>query len=84
MEALHWHFLGKEPVKFDEPETVMSEQDFELEVMKGQQKLVVLDDLVLDVTAFASSHPGGRFVLERSNGKDISKYFHGGYSLEPL
>ena len=52
--------------------------------MKGQKKLVILDDLVLDVTAFASSHPGGRFVLEKSNGKDISKYFHGGYSLEPL
>ena len=23
-------------------------------------------------------------MLEKSNGKDISKYFHGGYSLEPL
>ena len=23
-------------------------------------------------------------MLEKNNGKDISKYFHGGYSFEPL
>ena len=45
---------------------------------------MILDDLVLDVTEFQWSHPGGRFLLERTNGRDISKYFHGGYSFEPL
>ena len=45
---------------------------------------MILDDLVLDVTEFAKSHPGGRFLIERNNRKDISKYFHGGYSFEPL
>ena len=52
-------------MKFYEPlNTIMSEDDFNLEVTKGKQKLVILDDLVLDVTSFAKSHPGGRFLLE--------------------
>ena len=42
-----------------------------------------MDDLVLDVTEFQSSHPGGKFLLEKNVGRDISKYFHGGYSFEP-
>ena len=37
----------------------------------------------MDVTLFANSHPGGRFLIERNAGKDISKFFHGGYNLEP-
>ena len=45
---------------------------------------MILDDLVLDVTLFANSHPGSKFVIDRNVGKDISKYFYGGYSLEPL
>jgi hypothetical protein len=44
----------------------------------------VLDNLVLDVTKFLDEHPGGKFSLEHNIGKDVSKYFHGGYSLENL
>ena len=62
----------------------MSEEEFAMEVQKDRQKLVILDDLVLDVTSFAGSHPGGRFLIERNIGRDISKYFHGGYSFEPM
>ena len=46
------------------------------------RKLVILDELVLDVGSFISRHPGGRFALENNIGRDISKFFHGGYSLE--
>ena len=84
METLHQMFLAREPVKFNEALNTMSDEEFQMEVQKGRQKLVILDDLVLDVTNFANSHPGGRFLIERNIGKDISKYFHGGYSLEPL
>ena len=38
---------------------------------------------MLDVTKFANSHPGGRFLIEKNKGKDISKFFHGGYNYEP-
>ena len=29
-----------------------------------------------------SNHPGGKFVINQNIGRDISKFFHGGYSLE--
>lgn len=40
----------------------------------------MLDDLVLDVSAFLDTHPGGRVVLERNLGKDVSRFFYGGYA----
>ena len=43
---------------------------------------MVLDDFVLDVKRFMGEHPGGRFSLEHNIGRDVSKFFHGGYSLE--
>ena len=30
------------------------------------------------------NHPGGTFTLKHNIGKDISKFFHGGYSLENM
>lgn len=62
----------------------MTIQEFEDAVADGKRKLVILDDLVLDVTQFANSHPGGRFLIEANNGRDISKFFYGGYNYEPL
>lgn len=62
----------------------MTDKEFEMEVRKGVKKLVILDDLILDITNFTNSHPGGRFLLEKNTGRDISKYFHGGYSYEPI
>ena len=49
--------------------------------MQGEQ-LVILDEYALDVKDFISKHPGGRFVIQHSIGRDISKYFYGGYSLD--
>mmetsp|Transcript_14914 Transcript_14914/g.20212 ORF Transcript_14914/g.20212 Transcript_14914/m.20212 type:complete len:172 (+) Transcript_14914:377-892(+) len=83
MEVWHQVFLAKQPVRFNEPLNTMSDEEFQMEVQKGKQKLLLLDDLVLDVTLFANSHPGGRFLIEKNVGKDISKYFYGGYSYEP-
>ena len=82
-EVSHQLYLRQE-IKFNEPLNTMSDEEFQMEVQKGKQKLVILDDLVLDVTQFAGSHPGGRFLLEKNVGKDISRYFYGGYSYEPL
>ena len=80
LEALHQHFLMKAPVPFSEPLNVMSVEEFRKE--SELKKLVILDDLVLDVSEFVNAHPGGRFLLERNSGRDISKFFYGGYSLE--
>jgi hypothetical protein len=45
-------------------------------------KLVILDDMVLDVRNFRWEHPGGQFLIDFHIGRDISKYFYGGYVLE--
>lgn len=59
----------------------MSVEQFEEELEKGKM-LVILDDLILDVSQFYKCHPGGKFVIEHTVGTDIAKFFYGGYSLE--
>ena len=59
----------------------MSPLEFQQAIVNGR-KLVILDEFVLDVSKFIDYHPGGRFVLMQNIGRDISKFFHGGYSLE--
>lgn len=59
----------------------MTVEQFNAAVASGS-KFVILDDLVVDVGAFINHHPGGRFVLTHNIGRDISKFFYGGYNLE--
>lgn len=59
----------------------MSTDEFEVAVEKGAT-YVILDEFVLDVGSFIKEHPGGSFVLKHNIGRDISKFFYGGYSLE--
>lgn len=40
--------------------------------------------MVLDVGPYLDRHSGGRFALEANIGRDVSKYFYGGYSLENI
>ncbi len=42
---------------------------------------MVLDEMVINVTEYIENHPGGKEVLEHNVGRDISKFFYGGYSL---
>jgi cytochrome b involved in lipid metabolism len=41
-----------------------------------------LDDLILDISKYQFYHPGGAFLLKYNIGRDISKFFYGGYQLE--
>lgn len=59
----------------------MNRSEFDGAIKRGQ-KFVILDNLVIDVREYISQHPGGRFVLNHNVGRDISKFFFGGYSLE--
>jgi len=81
-EFLHRSFISKDYeyiVKKNTPN--FSPADFNEQLLVGK-KLVVLDDLVLDMTKYIDYHPGGKFVLNVNNGRDISKFFYGGYALE--
>ena len=68
-------------VPFKKVAATMTRQQFEKAVANGD-KLVILDDMVLDINKFIPQHPGGKFVLEHTIGRDISKFFYGGYNLE--
>jgi cytochrome b involved in lipid metabolism len=48
---------------FKIPEKIIRIEEFEERVAGGEQ-LVLLDDLVLDVTQYQWNHPGGRFVIQ--------------------
>jgi len=61
----------------------MTEDEFYAITRKGKRHLLLLDDLVIDGTDYAPYHPGGKFIIERTRGTDISKFFYGGYNLEP-
>lgn len=50
--------------------------------IKNRDKLLVLDDLVLDVTNYIFDHPGGPMLIDSNVGRDISKFFYGGYQME--
>lgn len=51
-------------------------------MLKQGRCLVILDDMILDVKMFLDDHPGGKFSLMNNIGRDISKFFYGGYSME--
>eukprot|EP00347_Sterkiella_histriomuscorum_P024123 403332230 len=80
LEGIYYRFQMNE-TNFVDPKNTISRADFKKRVAGGEQ-LVVVDDLVLDVSRFKLSHPGGKFVLDYNVGRDISKFFYGGYTLE--
>ena len=59
----------------------MTLKEFE-DRIEGGEELVIIDDLVLNVGKFKSEHPGGKFLLEHNVGRDISKFFYGGYYMD--
>jgi Cytochrome b5-like Heme/Steroid binding domain/Eukaryotic cytochrome b561 len=79
-EACYRLMLSKED-PFRKVDQSMTIAEFE-EAVKAGKKYVVLDEYVLDVEPFLAYHPGGKFVLSHNIGMDVSKFFHGGYSLE--
>lgn len=60
----------------------MTIDDFNKKMKSESKKYVILDDLVLDIENYMENHPGGKFLLEHNIGRDISKFFYGGYSLD--
>lgn len=79
-EVLHQLRLRRQP-EFNSSKTLVTHHEF-LEKIKKGEKLVILDDMVVDISGFLLTHPGGRFALQHNIGRDISKFFYGGYTLE--
>jgi cytochrome b involved in lipid metabolism len=55
-----------------------------MEMVESGHQVAVIDDLVVDMEKYYFYHPGGKFVLSQNVGRDISKYFHGAFSLENM
>jgi len=49
--------------------------------VKAGKQLVIFDNLVLNLDGYYWRHPGGKFNLTHNYGRDISKFFFGGYNL---
>ena len=81
-EIYYQIFKFLKPDPFTDPKEIMTVKDFTHRVVLEGQKLVILDDLVLEVADYMDNHPGGRFLLEHNIGRDISKFFYGGYGLD--
>jgi len=64
---------------YDKP--LITEEEFETRIKNGE-KLVILDNMVIDISSYAYNHPGGAFLLEYNVGRDISKFFYGSYALD--
>jgi cytochrome b involved in lipid metabolism len=60
---------------------VITSEEFEMRLSKGEE-LCILDDMVIIVSNFKYEHPAGRFLVEHNIGRDISKFFYGGYAME--
>lgn len=80
LEYRHQKFLAMEE-SFVKVQKNMTIHEFEEAVARGDQ-LVIVDEFVLDIGPFTKHHPGGQFVIKHNIGQDVSKFFHGGYSLE--
>jgi len=48
------------------------------EIMREGYKLIVINDIVHDVTDFVDEHPGGKAIIESAVGKDGTRQFTGG------
>lgn len=70
----------KTPTKYDGKSLVLTSKEVEKQISEGKS-LVIFDNLVLDLNGFERLHPGGKFNLTHNLGRDISKFFFGGYSL---
>ena len=71
---------GPSRLEFSDGIKVIPVDEFEKMVENGR-KLVIIDNYVLDLGEWSGFHPGGKFTIEKTVGRDISKFFYGGYQL---
>jgi hypothetical protein len=74
-----YHF-DKLPANWKKNLVSYTPDKLEYEVEIGHP-LVVFDQFVLNCGWFEKIHPGGRFTINKNYGRDISKFYYGGYVL---
>lgn len=83
LEGWYQFKLRKRRVKIGGESLVITLNDFTHRLKKGE-RLAIFDEFVINLEDYIYSHPGGEKVLIRNIGRDISKFFYGGYALGQL
>jgi hypothetical protein len=80
---INYRFMkkGEDEFEITPNHPTITEKEFDARIENGE-KLWILDELVLDVSQYVHQHPGGAFLLNHTVGRDISKFFYGGYALD--
>jgi len=69
-------------LKFESKKTLPTYTMEQIDAMiAAKREIVIIDNLVLDVHEYDGIHPGGKFVFQNNIGRDISKFFYGGYVM---
>ena len=76
-----YQIIKRRESPFKKTNNIISINEFYSRIRKGDY-LVILDDMVLDMSKFRWNHPGGNFTIEQNIGRDVSKFFYGGQMLE--
>jgi len=76
-----WRWRSSVEVSKKETKRSITLEEFSDLVHNQNKRLVILDNKVIDFGEYDDFHPGGKFVLRKNIGRDISKFFYGSYKL---
>ena len=76
-----WLWRSSVEVSKKESSRSIALEEFSDLVHNKKKRLVILDNKVIDFGEYDDFHPGGKFVLLKNIGRDISKFFYGSYKL---
>jgi hypothetical protein len=76
-----WKILNGSMVPHGKNIGFFSIEDYELAIRNGEA-ICTLDDLILDVSEYMKVHPAGMFVIDACIGRDMGKFFYGGYKMD--
>lgn len=89
VELYHQYYKrhSKRELAVNKDLALMSVTEFKHKCHFEKRQLWIMDNCVLDnawlppLGHYDHWHPGGKFTLTKNYGRDISKYFYGGYML---
>jgi len=53
-------------------------EQFEREISKNEKQWIIINNVICDIEKWQHEHPGGKMILKKLIGKDVTKAFEGG------
>lgn len=60
---------------------VMSVDEFKIMITDKKSTVMLIENNVIELKDWDQFHPGGKFVLHKNFGRDVTKYWYGGYQM---